>query len=96
MTQASDSPTVVAEIQLPEGARAPFVARRVVRAIIIEAPASRSVDAALLVSEVVTLTYEKEISQTVRVEEIGRRARVTVTSGNAAIAPPDEMVSRLA
>jgi hypothetical protein len=67
LTQTDPSPRLVAEIQLPDGARAPFVARRVVRAIIVEAPASRSVDASLLVSEVVTLTYEKDVPQTVRV-----------------------------
>jgi RNA polymerase sigma-B factor len=96
LTQPTETPpSLVAEIQLPDGARAPFIARRVVRAIIIEAPASRAVDAALLVSEVVTLTFEKEVSQTVRIEEIGRRARVTVTSSDSVIRPPDEMVSRL-
>ena len=72
MVTASDSPsTLVADIQLPEGPRAPFIARRVVRAIITDAPASRSVDAALLVSEVVTLMVEPDVTLSVRIEEVG-------------------------
>ena len=61
-TTGDSKATLVAEIQLPEGPRAPFIARRVVRAIITDAPASRSVDAALLVSEVVTLMYEPNVT----------------------------------
>ena len=87
--------TLVAEIQLPKGPRAPFIARRVVRAIITDAPASRSVDAALLVSEVVTLMFEPGVTLTVRVEEIGRSARVTVSSSETIEAPTDEIVTKL-
>lgn len=96
VTVAGDSsPTLVAEIQLPDGPRAPFIARRVVRAIITDAPASRSVDAALLVSEVVTLMFEPNVTLTVRVEEIGRSARVTASSSGTAEAPTDEIVTKL-
>lgn len=96
MTQANDpQPTLVAEVQLPRGPRAPFIARRVVRAIVTDAPASRSVDAALLVSEVVTLVYDDDATLAVRVEEIGRRVRVTtVTTGEPGPAD-DELVTRL-
>ena len=96
VTVAGDTPpTLVAEIQLPDGPRAPFIARRVVRAIITDAPASRSVDAALLVSEVVTLMFEPNVTLTVRVEEIGRSARVTASSSGTAEAPTDEIVTKL-
>jgi len=95
ISAADPQPTLVAEVQLPQGPRAPFIARRVVRAIITDAPASRSVDAALLVSEVVTLMYEDDVTLAVRVEEIGRRARVTTSSSGKANAPTDDMVTKL-
>src|SRR3970040_3159626 len=76
-------PTLVAEVQLPSGPRASFIARRVVRALVTDAPAVRSVDAALLVSEVVTLMYQEDVTLSVRVEEIGRRGRVTTTTTTA-------------
>ncbi len=95
MTSATDpQPTLVAEVQLPRGPRAPFIARRVVRAIITDAPASRSVDAALLASEVATLMYDEGVTLAVRVEEIGRRARVT-TSSSGKVDAPDDMVTKL-
>jgi RNA polymerase sigma-B factor len=93
-TAGESKPTLVADVQLPVGARAPFIARRVVRAIITDAPAIRSVDAALLVSEVVTLMVGDDVSLSVRVEEVGRRARVTTTSTGSTEAP-DEIVTRL-
>jgi len=87
-------PTLVAEVQLPSGPRASFIARRVVRAIVTDAPAIRSVDAALLVSEVVTLMFDEEVTLTVRVEEVGRRVRVTTTTTGTAD-QADEIVTRL-
>jgi RNA polymerase sigma-B factor len=87
-------PTLVAEVHLPGGPRAPFIARRVVRAIVTDAPAIRSVDAALLVSEVVTLLYDEEVSLAVRVEEIGRRVRVTTTT-TGSVDKADEIVTKL-
>jgi RNA polymerase sigma-B factor len=75
--------TLVAEVHLPQGPRAPFVARRVVGALITDGPSSRAVDAALLVSEVVTLMFDGSSSLSVRVEEIGRKIRVTTeTTGS--------------
>lgn len=96
MVQAGDSQaTLVAEVQLPEGPRAPFIARRVVKAIITDAPASRSVDAALLVSEIVTLMFERDSTMAVRVEEVGRRARVTTSTNREVDFQPDEIVTKL-
>ena len=96
MTQAKDvQPTLVAEIQLPSGPRAPFIARRVVRAIVTDAPSSRSVDAALLVSEVVTLMYDDDVSLTVRVEEVGRRVRITTATTGDGDYSEDEIATKL-
>ncbi|MGH8916636.1 MAG: sigma-70 family RNA polymerase sigma factor [Acidimicrobiia bacterium] len=92
---APSQATLVADVRLPRGPRAPFVARRVVRAILTEAPASRSVDSALLVSEVVTLMYgDDDVDLAVRVEEIGRKVRVTATT-TGVHDQIDEMVSGL-
>lgn len=87
-------PTLVAEVQLPRGPRASAIARRVVRALVSDAPGSRSIDAALLVSEVVTLMYSEEASLSVRVEEAGRRIRIT-TATTGAVDSADEMVTKL-
>lgn len=86
--------TVVAEVQLPQDPRASAIARRVVRALVSEAPGSRPVDAALLVSEVVTLLYSDDATLTVRVEEMGRRVRV-VTAGTGEVGQADEIVTKL-
>lgn len=88
-------PTLVAEVQLPEGPRAAFVARRVVGALLSEAPSSRAVDAALLVSEIVTLLYDEEASLTVRVEEVGRRVRITAGTTGAVDGTTDEIAGKL-
>lgn len=87
-------PTLVAEVQLPSGPRASFIARRVVRALVTDAPAVRSVDAALLVSEVVTLMFDEDVTLTVRVEEIGRRVRVTTTT-TGVVDQADPIVTKL-
>jgi len=93
-TVTGPQPTLVAEVQLPSGPRASFIARRVVRALVTDAPAVRSVDAALLVSEVVTLMYDEDTTLAVRVEEIGRRVRVTTTT-TGVVAQADEIVTKL-
>jgi RNA polymerase sigma-B factor len=49
----------------------------------------------LLISEVVTLLYEEGVSVTVRVEELGRRVRVSAGSGAASEPEPDEFVAVL-
>lgn len=87
-------PTLVADVQLPSGPRASFIARRVVRALVTGAPASRAVDAALLVSEVVNLLYSDEVTLGVRVEEVGRRVRVTTTT-TGTVDQADEIVTKL-
>jgi RNA polymerase sigma-B factor len=88
--------TLVADVKLPSGPRASFIARRVVRAIVTDAPAVRSVDAALLVSEVVNLMYEEDVTLSVRVEEIGRRVRVTTTTtSTGALDQADAIVTKL-
>ena len=75
MTAEVEPPsTLVAEVHLPQGPRAPFVARRVVGALITDGPSSRAVDAALLVSEVVTLMFDGSSSLSVRVEPGALRA----------------------
>ncbi len=84
--------TLVADVQLPAGDRAPFVARRVVGALMVEAPSSRAVDAGLLVSEVVTLMFDEAATLRVRVEEIGRRVRVTCSTSQSPPADVDEIV----
>ncbi len=89
------SPTLVAEVQLPEGPRAPYVARRILGALISDTPSSRAVDAGLLVSEVVTLMYDDTARLTVRLEESGRRVRVSTGTTGAPPAAPDEIVSTL-
>lgn len=93
--EGSPQPTLVAEVRLPRGPRAPFVARRVVRAIITDAPASRSVDAALLASEVATLMYEEDVALAVRVEEVGRRVRITTSTAGTFDQDIDDIVSTL-
>ncbi|HSJ84752.1 MAG TPA: sigma-70 family RNA polymerase sigma factor [Acidimicrobiia bacterium] len=88
--------TLVADVKLPSGPRASFIARRVVRAIVTDAPAVRSVDAALLVSEVVNLMYQEDVTLSVRVEEIGRRVRVTTTTTTpGALDQADAIVTKL-
>jgi RNA polymerase sigma-B factor len=93
--ESTSSPTLVAEVQLPEGPRAPFVARRVVGALMPDAPTSKSVDAGLLVSEMVTLMFDQSSRITVRIEEIGRRVRVTTSTTSSDAPVADEMVSTL-
>ncbi len=78
MGSDSPVPVLLAEVQLPDGTRAPFVARRFIAALITDAPSSRQVDAALLVSEMVTLMVGVGSILRVRVEELARRVRVTV------------------
>lgn len=96
MTAESEpQPSLVAEVQLPSGPRAPFVARRVVGALLGDAPSSRAVDAALLVSEVVTLLYDEDASPVVRVEEIGRRVRVSASTTAAFDPGADEIAGKL-
>jgi len=85
---------LVAEVNLPHGPRAPFVARRIVGALITDAPSSRAVDATLLASEVVSLMFHDEAGLSVRVEESGRRVRVT-TSTTGTFDLGDEMVGTL-
>ena len=88
-------PTLVAVVQLPQGPGAPFVARRVVGALVSDVPTSRAVDATLLISEVVTLLYDEEASLTVRVEELGRRVKISAR-GSAEVEPhEDEIVATL-
>jgi len=88
--------TLVADVKLPSGPRASFIARRVVRAIVTDAPAVRSVDAALLVSEVVNLMYQEDVTLSVRVEEIGRRVRITTTTTTpGALDQADAIVTKL-
>jgi RNA polymerase sigma-B factor len=89
------SPTLVAEVQLPQGPAAPFVARRVVGALVSDAPTSRAVDATLLISEVVTLLYDEAALLTVRIEEVGRRVRVSARSSVPAEPPDDELATNL-
>jgi len=88
-------PALVAEIRLPQGSRAPFVARRVVGALVIDGSSSRAVDAALLVSEVVTLMYDETASLVVRVEETGRRLRITTTTNVERDPSSDELAAKL-
>jgi RNA polymerase sigma-B factor len=89
------NPHLVAEVHLPDGPRAPFVARRVVGALLADAPSSRAVDATLLVSEVVTLLYDEEASLLVRVEEIGRRVRVTTGTTGSVDPTSDQIAAKL-
>jgi RNA polymerase sigma-B factor len=86
--------TLVADVKLPSGPRASFIARRVVRALVTDAPAVRSVDAALLVSEVVNLMFDEDVTLTVRVEEIGRRMRVSTTT-TGTLDQADAIVTKL-
>lgn len=87
-------PTLIAEVQLPRGPRASSVARRVIGALVGDAPGSRAIDAALLASEVVTLLYDDQAELSVRVEEVGRRVRVT-TSTSGGVDQADELVTKL-
>jgi RNA polymerase sigma-B factor len=92
---SSPHPVLVAEVQLPQGPRAPFVARRVVGALITGGSSTRSVDAALLVSEVVTLMYDESVALSVRVEEIGRRVRVSTSTTGTFDQDADEIVNKM-
>jgi RNA polymerase sigma-B factor len=89
------SPSLVAHVQLPGGPEAPFVARRVVGALVADAPSSRTVDAGLLVSELVTLLYDDSVRLAVRVEEVGRRVRVTAVTTGTVPSAIDEIVTSL-
>jgi RNA polymerase sigma-B factor len=71
------------------------VARRVVGALVSDAATSRAVDATLLISEVVTLLYHEGASLSVRVEEVGRRVRVSAGSSVPPEEPDDEIVATL-
>ncbi len=93
--EGSQSPTLVAQVKLPDSPRAPFVARRVVGALMTEGASSRAVDASLLVSEVVTLMFDEESDLSVKLEEIGRRVRVTTTTSNGSQPSADEIVGTL-
>jgi hypothetical protein len=88
-------PTFVAEVRLPQGPSAPFVARRVLGALVTDASSSRAVDATLLVSEVVSLLYDDDVEISVRVEEVGRRVRVTASTSGSTSGDDDEIVGRL-
>jgi RNA polymerase sigma-B factor len=71
------------------------VARRVVGALVSEAPSSRAVDASLLASELINLMYDESARLTVRIEEVGRRVRVGASTSGRMPGMSDEMVTML-
>ncbi len=93
--ESPPAPTLIAEVRLPAGPRAPFVARRMMGALLTEVPTSRAVDAGLLISEVVTLLLDDSDGPTVRLEESARRVRVTTVGAGDGARDVDEMAATL-
>ncbi|MGA7227642.1 MAG: SigB/SigF/SigG family RNA polymerase sigma factor [Acidimicrobiia bacterium] len=95
MATETPQPVLLAEVRLPDGPRAPFVARRFVAALITEAPSSRPVDAALLVSEMVTMMVDPDAALWLRVDELPRRVRVSVRGEQPVSSDTGQLVTRL-
>jgi RNA polymerase sigma-B factor len=66
-----------------------------VAALMTEAPSSRSVDAALMASELVTAMVEDGATLWVRLEEQGRRVRITVRSDSGFDSTTEQIVTRI-
>lgn len=73
---------VLAHITLPPDTRAPFLARRLVGSVIGTGPRLRSMDAALLAGELVTLEIQGETPIALSLAESGRTVRVSVSAAD--------------
>lgn len=94
MTDPGDDLTLV-ELRFPPTLRTPFLARRLVGSMITRGPRLRSIDAAFLAGEVVTLALGCARPLLVSVTAVGRTVRVTVGADGCAVPEPDAIVRRL-
>ncbi|HSJ29545.1 MAG TPA: sigma-70 family RNA polymerase sigma factor, partial [Acidimicrobiia bacterium] len=88
-------PGILVQFTLPPTLTSPFVARRLVGALITVGPRLRAVDASLLAGEVTTLALGAGTPIVVSVIEQGRTVRVSVSLPDRSAPEPDRIVQNL-
>lgn len=90
-----DTRQCVVEMRLPHSLDAPYIARRAVGSLIVKGPRLRSVDAALLTGELVTLLLDHEAPIALTLFESGRSIRLEARSEGSATVDPDSITTTL-
>ncbi len=83
------------EVRIPSTLRAPYIARRLVGSLITTGSRLRSIDAALLAGEAVTVMLARNADITLRLTEAGRSIRVAVSADDPMREEPDPIVATL-